>query len=264
MRLLFIGDLVGRAGRDAVRDHLPALRERLQPDAVIINAENSAHGFGHTPKICEELYGYGATCITSGNHIWDQREIIPYVDRDPNFVRPINFPPGTPGRGHTVLQIAGGRKLMVINVMGRLFMDALDDPFAVVGNLLAQTRLGKGGYDAIFVDIHAEASSEKQAFAHHFDGRVSVVVGTHTHVPTADARILPGGTGYQTDAGMSGDYDSVIGMRKDIAIAKFVRKMPTEKLMPAENIPTLCGVFIETDDATGKAIKIETIRSGPI
>ncbi len=262
MKILFIGDIVGRSGRDAVRDYLPLLRTRLSLDVVIANAENSAHGFGHTPKICDDLYSYGVDVITSGNHVWDQREIIPYLDRIPRMIRPINYPPGTVGRGHVILDVSGGRKIMVINAMGRLFMDPLDDPFAVIRGLLDQYPLGSNGIHAIFLDFHGEASSEKQAIAYHLDGRVSAVIGTHTHVPTADARILPGGTAFQTDAGMTGDYDSVIGMRKDLAVARFVRKVPGEKLSPCEGPAMLCGVFIETNDTTGHATEIRSVRIG--
>lgn len=262
MRILFIGDIVGRTGRDALRDYLPDLKKNLSIDVVIVNAENSAHGFGHTPKICEEIYSYGADVITSGNHVWDQREIIPYLDRDPKIIRPINYPAGTVGRGFTVHEISVGRKILVINAMARLFMDPLDDPFAVVKALVDKSPLGPRGYHAIFLDFHGEASSEKQSMANYLDGRVSAVVGTHTHTPTADARILPGGTAFQTDAGMTGDYDSVIGMRKDLAIARFVRKVPGERLSPCEGPAMLCGVYIETDDNTGLAVSIRPIRKG--
>lgn len=262
MRILFIGDIMGHAGRDAVRDHLPNLRARLKPDVVIANGENSAHGFGHTPKICEELYGYGVHCITSGNHVWDQREIIPYFDRDPNLIRPINYPAGSPGRGTTTITLPDGRSVLVVNAMGRLFMDALDDPFAALDQLVTANPMGVGGVNAIFLDLHAEATSEKQAMAHFLDGRISAVVGTHTHTPTADARILPNGTAYQTDAGMTGDYNSVIGMVTEIAIPRFTRKVPGERLRPAEGDATLCGVFIETDDKTGLAKAIAPVRVG--
>ncbi len=261
MRILFIGDVMGRSGRDAVLAHLPPLRERLKTDFVICNAENAAHGVGLTKKICEELYAAGVDCITTGNHVWDQREIILTIDQDPKLLRPMNFPKGTPGRGFNTFN-AGPLRILVMNVMGRLFMDALDDPFAAVQDILKTNRLG-AGLNAIFVDIHAEASSEKMAMAHYLDGRVSAVVGTHTHVPTADAQILPGGTAYQTDAGMTGDYDSVIGVRKDIPVLRFTRKMPTEKMQPAEGEGTLCGTFIVTDDKTGLAIRIEPVRVGP-
>lgn len=262
MRILFIGDIVGRSGRDALKTYLPDLRKSLALDVVIANGENSAHGFGHTPKICEEIFSYGVDVITSGNHVWDQREVIPYLEREKRLIRPLNYPPGTVGRGSVVIEVSGGRKILVINAMARLFMDPLDDPFAIVKNLLDQSSLGPRGFHAIFLDFHGEASSEKQAMAYYLDGRVSAVVGTHTHVPTADARILPGGTAFQTDAGMTGDYNSVIGMRVDLAVARFVRKVPGEKLTPCEGPAMLCGVFVETDDQTGLAVSIRPIRVG--
>ncbi len=195
------------------RLHVPALRRDLALDLVVVNAENAAGGFGLTERICGEFYECGVDILTTGNHVWDQRELIPYIDRDPCVLRPANFPPGTPGAGWRLHPVGGGRNALVINLMGRLFMDALDDPFARLDAILADHPLG-GGVAAILVDFHAEASSEKMALGHFADGRVSAVFGTHSHVPTADAQILPGGTAYQTDAGMCGDYDSVIGLQK--------------------------------------------------
>ena len=250
MRLLYCGDVVGRAGREVLLAHLPALREALALDVVVVNGENAAHGFGITGKICEEFLQNGVDVITTGNHAWDQREILAYIDQQPRLLRPLNYPKGTPGRGVYRLHTARGQKVLVMQAMGRLFMDPLDDPFAAIESELARYHLGAGA-NAIIVDIHAEASSEKMALAHHLDGRVSLVVGSHSHVPTADAQILPKGTAYQTDAGMCGDYDSVIGMRKEAAIARFVRKMPGEKLSPAEGDATLCAVFVESCDKTG-------------
>lgn len=261
MRLLFLGDIVGRTGRDAVLRHLPALRRDLDPDLVVINGENAAGGFGITDKIAREFFEAGVGCITTGNHVWDQRELIGTIDREPRLLRPLNYPEGTPGRGASLLQTRQGRKVLVINVMARLFMDALDDPFAAVERALRQYRMG-GGVDAILVDFHGEATSEKMAMGHFLDGRVSLVVGTHSHIPTADAQILPGGSAYLTDAGMCGDYDSVIGMKKEVSIARFVRRLPTEKMVPAENEATVCGVFVETDDRTGLARRIEMLRVG--
>lgn len=261
MRILFIGDVSGRSGRDAVSDYLPGLRKKLDIDVVIVNGENAAHGKGITPKICEKFYEDGADCITTGNHVWDQREIITYIDQDPNLIRPLNYPEGTPGRGHVLLNLAEGQKILVINAMGRLFMDDLDDPFSAVDRVIKNVRMGRD-VQAIFVDFHAEATSEKTSFGHYFDGRVSVVVGTHTHIPTADEQILPGGTAYQTDVGMTSDYDSVIGVRKDLPILRFTRKMPTERFVPADGEGTLCGVFIETDDNTGLAKRIERVQVG--
>jgi len=262
MRILFLGDVMGRSGRDAVIKHLPMLKERLQYDVLIINGENSAHGVGITPKICEELYEAGADCITTGNHIWDQREIMSYIDSDPKLLRPANFPKGTAGRGSYICQLQDGRKIMIINLMGRLFMDPMDDPFAAAKDLLRTTGMGMN-VNAVFVDFHAETTSETMAFAHYLDGQVSAVVGTHTHIPTADAQILPGGTAYQTDAGMCGDYNSVIGVNKDVPIHRFTRKTPTERMSPADGEGTVCGVFIQTDDKTGHARAVEAVRVGP-
>lgn len=261
MRILFIGDIMGRAGREALEAFLPALKRDLKPDAVIVNGENAAHGKGITEKICQQLYGLGVDVITSGNHIWDQREIIPYIARDPKLLRPANFPEGTPGSGVYVHTLQDGRKIAVANLMARLFMDPLDDPFALMEKILRENVLGKS-CQALFVDFHGEATSEKYSFAHHFDGRVSAVIGTHTHAPTADTHVLSGGTAYQSDAGMTGDYDSVIGVRKDIAIHRFLKKMPGEPLIPASENKTLCGVFIITDDRTGKAVSIDPVRVG--
>ena len=262
MRLVYLGDVVGRSGRDAVIERLPEIRRRLEADFVVVNGENAAHGFGITPKICEELYAAGVDVVTLGNHSWDQREIMPYIDGDPRLLRPINYPAGTPGKGIGVFPAPRGRKVVVMQVMGRLFMDPLDDPFAAAEREIGRLRLGAGGADAILVDIHAEATSEKMALAHVLDGRVSMVVGSHSHVPTADHQILNGGTAYQTDAGMCGDYDSVIGMKKDAAIFKYVRKIPGERLSPAEGPATVCGLLVETDDCTGLAVRVGPLRIG--
>ncbi|MBI3706493.1 MAG: YmdB family metallophosphoesterase [Proteobacteria bacterium] len=261
MRVLFCGDVVGRSGREAVTGNMPELRRKLGLDFVFINGENAAGGYGITDKICKEFYAAGVDCITTGNHVWDQRETISYIGGDPHLLRPANFPKGTPGRGIGAYTTAGGRKIVVINVMTRLFMDALDDPFASLELFFGQYRLG-GGAHALLVDVHGEATSEKMATGHFCDGRASLVVGSHSHVPTADAQILPRGTGYQTDAGMCADYDSVIGMKKDIAVARFVRKMPGERLTPAEGPGTLCAIYAELDDTTGLTTKIAPLRLG--
>lgn len=261
MRILFIGDVIGRPGRDAVAKYMPELKTKLRPDIVILNGENSAHGVGITSDICKEYYGYGIDVITTGNHIWDQREIIPYIDRDPKLLRPLNFPKGTPGRGFYIHELPGGRKILIVNAMGRVFMEDLDDPFAAMNEILNTYRLG-GSVNAIFVDFHAEATSEKMGMGHYLDGRVSCVVGTHTHVPTADAQILPGGTAFQTDAGMTGDFDSVIGFKKEIPILRFTKKMPTERFTPSEGDVTVCGIFVETDDKTGLGKNISAVRAG--
>ena len=261
MRILFIGDVVGRTGREAVGAALPGLRARLRLDLAVVNAENASHGFGLGPDMADALFAAGADVITLGNHAWDRKEIIPYIADHPRLVRALNFPPGTPGAGSAAVELVDGRKALVAQAMGRLYMDALDCPFRGTAQELSRHRLGVT-IQAIVLDIHAEASSEKMAYAHSFDGQVSLVVGTHTHVPTADHQILPGGTAFLSDAGMSGDYDSVIGMHKDIATTRFWRKMPAERLNPAEGETTICGVFVETDDRTGLAVRIAPLRMG--
>ncbi|MFQ5534865.1 MAG: TIGR00282 family metallophosphoesterase [Sphingomonadales bacterium] len=262
MKLLFIGDIVGRAGRDAVKKHLPDLRERLALDFVVANAENAAGGFGITAKICGELHDAGIDVITTGNHLWDQRDIIGYIDTDQRLLRPINYPKGTPGRGKGLYQDRRGRKILVINAMGRVFMDALDDPFSAIAEELARVRLGAGVH-FILIDFHGEATSEKMAMGHFADGKASLVVGTHSHIPTADAQILAQGTAYQTDAGMCGDYDSVIGMEKEEPLRRFTRKIPGGRFTPALGEGTFCGVHVETDDKTGLAVTVSPVRLGP-
>jgi len=261
VKILFLGDILGRSGRDAVLKEVPRFRKELGLDFVIANGENAAHGFGLTLSLAEQFLKAGIDCVTNGNHAWDQREFIGQIDRNPRLLRPRNYPAGTPGRGVGEYALADGRKVMVVNVMGRLYMDPLDDPFQALEAEMAKVRLG-ATVAAIVVDVHAEASSEKQAMGHMLDGRVSLVVGTHTHVPTADAQILPGGTAFQTDAGMCGDYDSVIGMRKAVPIQRFLRKMPTDKLEPADGEATICGVLVETDDRTGLAKRVAPLRVG--
>jgi 2',3'-cyclic-nucleotide 2'-phosphodiesterase len=260
MRILFCGDVMGRPGRDAVKRHVPALRRALALDLAVVNAENAAAGRGLTERLVGEFHDCGVDILTTGNHVWDQREIIPYIERDPSVLRPANFPRGTPGAGWRLHRLDDRRGVLVVNLMGRLFMDALDDPFAGLDAILADYPLG--GDTAILVDFHAEASSEKMALGHFADGRVSAVFGSHWHVPTADAQILPGGTAYQTDAGMCGDYDSVIGMQKQPAVRRFVSKMPGERPQVAEGEGTLCGVLLETDDKTGLARRVEPVRIG--
>ena len=260
MRLLILGDLVGRSGRDAVISALPGLRAQTRADFVAVNAENASHGFGLAPEMAEALFAAGADVLTLGNHAWDRREIIPYIAREPRLLRPLNFPPGTPGAGAAVITLPDHRKVLIAQAMGRLFMDPLDDPFRAVEELLSRHKLGIT-VQAALIDFHAEATSEKMAFAHAFDGRVSAVVGTHTHIPTADHQILPGGTGFTADLGMCGDYNSVIGMTKEAATAKFIRKMPGDRLAPAEGPATVCGAFIETDEK-GMAVRIEPVRLG--
>lgn len=262
MRILFIGDIYGRSGREALAEYLPGLQDRLKPDAVIVNGENAAHGRGINETICKSFYELGVDIITTGNHIWDQREVIPYIQQSKRLIRPINFPSGTPGKGMTEYRLDDGRILKVINAMGRIFMDPMDDPFAAVKNAVQNERMGQTAH-AIFVDFHGETTSEKMAFAHYLDGKVSAVIGTHTHIPTADARVLSGGTAYLSDAGMTGDYDSVIGADKQIPITRFVTKMPGDKMKPANGDGTLCGALIVTNDSTGHAKAIEPVIMGP-
>ena len=261
MRILFLGDVLGRSGRDAVIAGLPALRERLRAELVIVNGENASHGFGIAPAMALDIFNAGADVITLGNHAWDRKEIIPYIAQQPRLIRPANFPPGTPGAGSHLIRFPDGRSALVVNVMGRLFMDAMDDPFRSAAEILARHKLG-ASLQAIVIDFHAETTSETMAFAHSFDGSASLVVGTHTHIPTADHTILPGGTAYQTDAGMCGDYDSVIGMNKQTSGARFWTHMPGERMNPAEGEATICGLFVVTDDATGLATHVEPLRQG--
>jgi len=259
MRILICGDVVGRAGRKAVVENVPKLRERYDLDFVIVNGENAAGGFGITPKICTELFDAGTDVITTGNHVWDQRDIIPHFNKEPRILRPDNFPAGTPGRGVAEFKDRRGRRIVVLHLMARLFMDPLDDPFAAIATMLNTWRLGANA-DAIVLDFHGEASSEKMAMGHFVDGRVSAVVGTHTHIPTADAQVFPGGTGYMTDLGMCGDYDSVIGIQKHISVERFVRKMPTARMEAAQGEATFCAVLVDIDDGTGLATDIRPVR----
>ncbi len=261
MRILIIGDVVGRTGREAVAAALPKLRERLRLDLVVVNAENASHGFGIGPDMADALFAAGADVLTLGNHAWDRKEVIPYISEHPRLLRPLNYPPGTPGAGSVVVELADGRRALVLQAMGRLYLDALDCPFRGTAQELARYRLGSS-VQAIVADFHAEASSEKMAFAHSFDGQTSVVVGTHTHCPTADYQILPGGTAFQSDVGMSGDYDSVIGMQKEAAAIRFWKKIPGERLNPAEGEATICGLFVETADVNGLARRVEPVRLG--
>lgn len=261
MKLLYLGDVVGRSGREAVVENVPKLRQRLDLDFVLVNGENAAGGFGITGAICQELYGAGVDAIVTGNHAWDQRETLSYIETDPRLLRPANYPPGTPGRGAGVFEARGGRKVLVVQVMGRVFMDALDDPFAAVSQALSKHSLG-GTVAAILVDIHAEATSEKMAMGHYCDGKSTLVAGTHSHVPTADTRIMSGGTAYQTDLGMCGDYDSVIGMDKREPLQRFTRKISSGRFTAALGEATVCGLYVESDDATGLATRAAPLRLG--
>ncbi|MEK0084356.1 TIGR00282 family metallophosphoesterase [Benzoatithermus flavus] len=261
MRILYVGDVVGRSGRSRVIAELPRLKAQLRLDVAIVNGENAAGGYGITAAIANELFAAGADAITMGNHVWDQRELIGYIDREPRIIRPLNLAPGTPGRGVVELRTARGQRVVVMQVLGRLFMGLYDDPFRTLEAELRRHALG-GTAQAIVVDVHAEATSEKVALGHFLDGRVSLVAGTHTHVPTADARILPGGTGYITDVGMTGDYDSVIGMDKAGSLQRWRSDVPGQRLMPAMGEAMLCAVLVETDDRTGLARRIEPVRLG--
>ena len=260
MHILFLGDVVGRAAREAVVRRVPHLRTQLSLDAVIVNGENAAGGFGITPAIADAFFDAGVDVITTGNHAWDQADIQTYIEQEHRLLRPVNYPSGTPGRGVGLFAI-GGQNLLVVNVMGQLFMESLDCPFASIERELAASPL-RDVADAIVVDVHAEASSEKMAMGHFCDGLVSLVVGTHTHTPSADAQILPAGTAYQTDAGMCGDYDSVIGMQKEEALSRFLTKMRRGRLQPALGEPSLCGVIVDTDPASGLARSIVPFREG--
>jgi metallophosphoesterase (TIGR00282 family) len=261
VRILFVGDIIGRSGRNIVADRLPALVRDWKLDLVVINGENAAGGFGITEAIYHDLLDVGADAITLGNHSWDQKEALVFIERAPRLIRPLNYPKGTPGRGAAMIEAKNGAQVLVINAMGRIFMDPLDDPFAAVDRELCACAL-KTGADAIVVDMHAEATSEKQAMGYFLDGRASVVVGTHTHVPTADHRILSGGTAFVSDVGMTGDYDSVIGMVKDEPLGRFLRKIPSSKFEPANGPATLAALAVETDDKTGLAVKCGAVRIG--
>lgn len=262
MKILFFGDVVGKAGREALKTHLPTVQKTHAPDFVIVNGENAAHGFGLNEKICHEFYSYGVNVISTGNHVWDQRDFVQTLDQDPNVIRPLNYPHDAPGRGYVVYKLKDGRKVLVINVMGSLFMDSLNMPFPAVDTVVSHYELKKK-VDAIIVDIHAEATSEKNAMGYFLDGRVSGVVGTHTHIPASDTRILPKGTGYQTDLGMCGDYDSVLGFEWETPVARFLKKGPTERLKPAEKAGTVSGVLFTISDETGLCTEAKPIVLGP-
>jgi 2',3'-cyclic-nucleotide 2'-phosphodiesterase len=261
MRLLFLGDVLGRSGRNAVCEQLPGLRDRLAADFVIVNGENAAGGFGITEQIFLDLCDAGADAVTTGNHVWDQRDALVFITRQRRLLRPLNFPAGTPGAGAGLFKAANGAEVLVLNVMGRIFMDPLDDPFHAVEREITACPLKKGA-DVIFIDIHAEATSEKQALAAAVDGRATAVIGTHTHVPTADARVMPGGTAYMTDSGMCGDYDSIIGMEKNEPVQRFTTRIPSGRFTPALGAATICGALIEIDDASGLALSITPVREG--
>jgi metallophosphoesterase (TIGR00282 family) len=261
MRILFIGDIVGRSGRNILLNHMPKLIAEWSLDLVVINGENAAGGFGITEAIYNDFIDAGADAITLGNHAWDQREALVFIERAPRLIRPANFPKGTPGRGSALIDTRNGKRALVINAIGRVFMTPFDDPFAALNSELEACPLRQAA-DAIVVDFHCEATSEKQGIGFFCDGRASLVVGTHTHVPTADHQILSGGTAYMTDAGMTGDYDSIIGMQKEEPLRRFTSGIPSGRFEPALGVATLSGVAVETDDATGLALKIAPVRTG--
>ncbi len=263
MRLLFLGDMVGRSGREAVYAQLPGMIEKWKVDFAIVNGENAAGGFGITETILNETLEAGADVVTTGNHVWDQREALTFADRQDRFLRPANFPSGTPGRGSNVYEARNGARVLVANIMGNVFMHPeLDDPFRSGEALMEGVELGKN-IDVVFVDFHAEATSEKICFALFMDGRVSAVVGTHTHTPTADHQILNGGTAYLSDAGMSGCYDSSLGMDKEEPLNRFLTKIPKGRFEAATGEATICGCGIDIDDSTGLATAIKPLRVGP-
>ncbi len=263
MRLGFFGDVVGRAGRAAVAEHLPRVRAQLHLDFVIVNGENAAGGFGITESTAQDLFQAGADCITLGNHSWDQPEALTYIQREQRLLRPYNYPKTLqiPGRGSQLFTTPSGKRIFVVQIHGSAFMESLDDPIQGVAAALEEAPLRQVA-DAVIVEIHAEATAEKYVMGHYCDGRATLVVGAHTHVPTADAQILPAGTAYLTDAGMCGDYDSVIGMKKAPIVQRAATRLPTERKSPAEGPATLCGVYVESDDRTGLATRIEPIRIG--
>ncbi len=263
MRLLFLGDVVGRSGRQAVLQGLPKLRARYKLDFVVVNGENSAGGFGITEAIFEELRGAGADAVTLGNHSFDQKDTLVFIERHDRLLRPINYPAGTPGRGAGLFRAANGADVLVINAMGLIFMPELSCPFRAVDHEIEACGL-KRGADAILVDFHAEATSEKQAFGYFLDGRASCVVGTHTHAPTSDERILPRGTAYISDAGMCGDYESVLGMDREEPLNRFLTKIPRGRFEPANGPATLSGLAVDIDDATGLARRTAALRLGGV
>jgi metallophosphoesterase (TIGR00282 family) len=256
MNILFIGDTVGKAGRSVVQQHLRHLKEEFAIDLTILNCENAAAGFGVTPKIADEFFDWGVDVLTSGNHIWDKKEIMPYLQTNTRILRPANYPSENPGRGMAVVKTRSGEEAAILNLQGRVFMPATDDPFRTADAELAKLPQQ---IKVIFVDMHAEATSEKVAMGWYLDGRVSAVIGTHTHIPTADEKILPGGTAFQTDAGMTGPFYSVIGVIKEDVIRRFLTSIP-DKFESASQDAQLNGAFIEVDSKTGKARSITRIR----
>ncbi len=263
MRFLFLGDMVGRSGRTAVWKRLPGLILDYRLDFIVVNGENAAGGFGITEEIYLETINAGADVVTTGNHVWDQREALEFATRHERFIRPANYPAGTPGKGSGLFVAKNGARVLVANIMGRVFMHPeLDDPFTCGAAILEACPLGEQA-DAVIFDFHAEATSEKMCFGHYVDGRASLVVGTHTHQPTADHQILTNGTGYMTDSGMCGDYDSSLGMDKEEPLNRFLSKVPKGRFEAAQGEATLCGVGLEISDRTGLCERIAPLRLGP-
>ncbi|MCA0961336.1 TIGR00282 family metallophosphoesterase [Salipiger bermudensis] len=262
MRLLFLGDVMGRAGRAAIAERLPKLRETWKLDFVVVNGENASNGMGLTAEHAKAILDAGADVVTLGDHAFDQKDMMTFAESEPRIIRPLNFAKQAPGRGAGLFADRRGRKVLVTQVLGQVFMKRpFDDPFSAMDAVLRKHPLG-GQAQAVLVDMHCEATSEKMAMGHFCDGRASLVVGTHTHVPTGDAQVLPKGTAYLTDAGMCGDYDSVIGMDKVEPMRRFVTGMGKTRFQPALGEATLSGVYIETDDRTGKAERIKMVRQG--
>ena len=262
MKILFLGDVVGRSGRDAVISRLPRLRDDWALDFVVVNGENATAGIGISADHAKAILNAGADCLTLGDHAFDQKDMFSFIETEPRIIRPLNYAKTAPGRGARLFEARGGRKILVTQVLGQVFMKRpFDDPFSAVDAVLRTHPLG-GMAQAILVDVHAEATSEKMGMGHWCDGRSSLVVGTHTHVPTGDAQILSGGTAFQSDAGMCGDYNSVIGMDKLEPLRRFVTGMGKERFTPAEGEATLSGVYVETDDRSGKAARVRMIRVG--
>ncbi|HWA17604.1 MAG TPA: TIGR00282 family metallophosphoesterase [Devosia sp.] len=261
MRLLFLGDVVGRAGRDAISERLPGLIAEYSFDFVVVNGENASHGRGLTESHFAEIKAAGADAVTLGDHAWDQRDTQSFIVREPTLLRPINMPAGNPGAGANLIEGRNGHRVLVINALGRVFMDPIDDPFRAVEAAIAACPLGEQA-DAVIVDFHTEATSEIQAMGFFLDGKASLVVGTHTHIPTADHRILAGGTGLMADAGMCGDFNSIIGVEAEEPLNRFLTGMAQNRFTPAEGEATLCGVAIETDGKTGLAKSLSPVRIG--
>lgn len=262
MKILFLGDVMGRAGRRAITENLSGLREAWKLDFVVVNGENATSGIGLSGAHAKTLLDAGVDCLTLGDHAFDQKDMLRFIEQEPRIIRPLNFSKTAPGKGARLFTSKNGRKVLVTQILGQVFMKRpFDDPFSAVEPVLKTHPLG-GMAQAVIVDMHCEATSEKMAMGHFCDGRASLVVGTHTHVPTADAMVLPGGTAYLTDAGMCGDYNSVIGMEKTEPMRRFITGMPRDRFTPANGEATLSGVYVETDDRTGRATRIAMVRNG--